>query len=122
MEASRAIIRFALVELEAAGRRMRFRLQRCPATGVFGDHTGHRTLWDELRHDMKHGPAPALEVAWDQTLSALAFGVLERMPKHTQALLSWHLASLDPDLPDDAINEDALIDAVCDAAREIAAW
>lgn len=122
MEASRAITRFALVELEAAGRRMRYRMQRLPAAGIFGDDTGHRTLWDELRFDIQNGPAPALEVAWDQSLRAIAFDVVERMSEHMQALLSWHLASLDTDLPDDGVNEDALIEAVCGAAREIAAW
>lgn len=122
MKAGRAITRFALAELQAAGRRMRHRLQRCPASGVYGDNTLHRTLWDEFRHDLKFGPAPALEDAWDHTLRAFASGIVERMPTHTQALLGWHLANLELIEPDDVIDQEALVGAVCEAAREIAAW
>ena len=122
MEADRAITRFALAEFAAAGRRMRHRMQRYPATRIYGDDSGHRTLWDELCHEAANGPAPALESAWEHTLSSFAIAVVEQMPSHTKAILSWHLASLEDDEPSDGIYAEALIEAVTAATREIAAW
>jgi hypothetical protein len=120
MEPETAITRFALAELAAAARRMAHRLRRIPASGIYGDAHRHRTLWDELRFAAANGPGIFLEDAWEQTLRDICKGVLEGMPGHSKALLSWHLTSLGESTPDDAIDEAALRDAVCTAVMKLA--
>lgn len=119
MEADSAIIRFCLAELRAAGRRMRHRLQRFPATDIYGDDHRHRTLWDELRFEVENGPTLELEAAWEDALRPMARDVIEHMPAHTQALIGWHLSSLKSNDPEESFDEEEAINAVCDAACEL---
>lgn len=36
-------------------------------------------LWSDWRYEVDHGPTPALEWAWDETLSAIVTAFLDRM-------------------------------------------
>ena len=122
MEADTAILRFSLAELRAAGRRMKVRLQRFPATGIFGDANRHRTLWSELRHELQHGPTLMLESTWHDTLLPFARDVVAKTPEHTKTLLCWYLTYYQGREPDGTIDEEALANAVCESVKELAAW
>lgn len=115
-----AIFRFALEELASAGRRVAHRLRRMPASGIYGDDHRHRTLWDEFCFEQENGPTFQLEWAWVETLHPILVEVVERLPEHTARLLSWHLASLDDNDPDDSVWPDMLRSAVLDGAKEVA--
>ncbi len=103
------------------GRRGAYRLQRMPATGIYGDDHGHRSLWDEYRFEAQEGPTPALESAWDQALSQVAQDVIEKTHAHTKALLSWHLLSMEEEEASDAIYQEGLEQAALEALTELAA-
>ena len=113
MEAEAAITRFCIAELRAAAKRMVHRLRRDPATGIYGHARSHRTLWDELQFEATNGPTGQLESAWQAALQPHASGIVASMAPHTQALLSWHLASLELADPDDGIDEQAICEAIC---------
>lgn len=115
-----AVIRFANVELARAARRVVHRLSRIKATGIYGDDSRHRTLWDEYRFEAENGPTPTLASAWDATVRPIAGAVLDRMPEHLTRLLSWHLASFDENDPDDTVRMDLLVDGVMNATRIMA--
>lgn len=121
MEPDTAILRFSLAELRAAGRRMRHRLQRFPATGIYGDDYRHRTLWSELLFEMEHGPDSMLEGAWHDTLLPFAREVVAKTPEHAKVLLCWYLTYFDGGEPDGTIDDEALANAVCRAVKELAA-
>lgn len=96
---------------------MAYRLSRHPASGIFGDF-GHRTLWDEFCYEVQYGPTSQLEGAWDHTLSGFAQAVVEQMPAHVAALLSWYLADRDDARRvNDAICAGDIGEAVIAAAR-----
>lgn len=118
MDADTALMHFCMAELRAAGRRVSWRLQRLPASGIYGDDFGRRTLWDELRYEVENGPTELLEGAWEVTLAPIASDVIAKMPDHTKHLLSWHLNSFEEESPHDAIDMSALVQAVCECARQ----
>lgn len=119
MSPDRAIIRFAMEELASAGRRLAYRLRCMRASGVYGDDHDLRTLWDEFCFELENGPTSLLEEAWGDLLFPILVEVVDRLPDHTARLLSWHLASLEEDEPDDIIWPDLLRSAVLDAAKEL---
>jgi hypothetical protein len=71
------------------------RLQRIPASGIYGDDFGHRTLWDEYCHEIKEGPFDMLEFAWDSTVNPIVDEIVNVVPRHEAMLLTigarWEL-------------------------------
>lgn len=112
MNPDRAIIRFALKELDSVGRRVVYRLRRIPASGIYGDDIGLRSLWDEFCFEQRNGPTDQLELDWNRTLWPYLCDAVDRLPNHTARLLSWHLASFEEGDPDDAIHPAGLRDAI----------
>lgn len=77
-------------------------------------------MWQEFRFEILNGPTPLLAAAWEMTLSPVLSDVVDRLPDHTARLLSWYLASLEEEEPDEAIRPDLLRGAVLNAAKQIA--
>ena len=91
-----AVLKYGEVEFQGLVRRAIYRLQRFPASGVYGDAFAYKTLWDEWCHEVQEGPHYLLESAWDHTLSTFLKDVIDRVPAHARELLSkyaqWELS------------------------------
>lgn len=117
-----AAITFALKEWPRLARKVAYRMQRIPASGIFGDDYRHRTLWDEFCHEVKNGPHDQLEEAWEITLDGIMAGVVDDLPPHVAAVLT-----IDADLEYEAAGDsgtiwrDGLLRALEGHARELAA-
>jgi hypothetical protein len=81
-----ALAKFRRVKSEALARKVRFRLQRTRASGIF-DRPSHRTMWDEYCLQVQHGPIE-LESAWAATVDPLVDYVVEQLPVAEAALLT----------------------------------
>ena len=64
------------------------RMQRIPASGIFGDDYRHRTLWDEYCHEVQNGPHDLLEDAWEITVDRILVAIVDAMPPHVAAVLT----------------------------------
>lgn len=92
MAVRKIAINYGRIESEALARKVVHRLRRFPASGIYGDDHRHKTLWDEYRYEVKHGPHEMLEQAWDLTLVPFLNDVIDRIPDHAAMLLSVHAA------------------------------
>lgn len=100
-EATQAAVRkYARTEIQALTRKVIFRLQRIPASGIFGDEYAYKSLWDEYCYEMQQGPHEILDYAWDQTLEQILGGIVDSVPKCSAVLLSIY-AAWDLDEEDD---------------------
>lgn len=107
-EATQAAVRkYARIEIQALTRKVIFRLQRIPASGIFGDVYAYKSLWDEYCHEMQQGPHEILHHAWDQTLDPIIDELIDRIPKHSAALLSQY-STLDIDEAEDSDLDEAV--------------
>jgi hypothetical protein len=64
-----AISRFTDRELQQLAKKIRFTLQRSPASGIFG-HSKHKNQWHEFCYHAHYGP-PELDWAFDQLVEPL---------------------------------------------------
>lgn len=83
-----AAITFGLKEWPRLARKVAHRMQRIPASGIFGDDHRHRTLWDEYCHEVQNRPHDLLEAAWEITLDAIVTAVVDDLPPHIAAVLT----------------------------------
>lgn len=127
----KAVCAYVRVEIGILARKVIYRLQRFPASGIYGDDYRYKSLWDEYCHEVQEGPddmpgpmdtSPA--DAWQQTISPFIDDVVDNVPQHSAVLLSiaaaWELddevheqlvGAIDPDgirkLVQDRIDERA---------------
>lgn len=91
----RSVREFARSEFSAYARKIVYRMQRFPASGIYGWDLNHRTLWDEFCHEKHNGPIEELRQAWEQTLRPYLDEIIESIPATTAVLLSifscWEL-------------------------------
>ena len=96
------MLEFGKPEIETLVRQVVYRLQRIPASGIYGDDYGYKTLWDEYCHEVQEGPFDLLDNAWDQTLGSTMDNVIDRIPQHMALLLSqfsvWEFGETDQTL------------------------
>lgn len=85
-----AVRDFARREFNTCARRLVHRLQRIPASGIYGDNLGHKTLWDEFCYEKHNGPTAELQLAWHQAIDPHLESVIESIPRETAVLLSVH--------------------------------
>jgi hypothetical protein len=106
--AYQAVTAYSRSEFKALVPKVIHRLQRLPATGIYGDDYNYNTLWDEYCHEVQEGPfdlpwdwggSPA--TAWEQTIPAFINDVIDRIPPHAAVLLSV-FARAELDEEDDA--------------------
>lgn len=83
----RAADRFADGTYARLARKVVHAMQRCGATGIFGDDNGCRTLWDDYCHERHHGPHDALEAGWDQTITPYIDHALASLSRHERNLI-----------------------------------
>jgi RepB plasmid partitioning protein len=80
---------------QAYARKIVYRMQRFPASGIYGCDVKHKTLWDEFCYETQHGPIDELRYAWDQTLGPYLDEMIKSIPATTAVLLSifscWEL-------------------------------
>ena len=104
-----AVMKYGEIEFQGLVRRVIYRLQQFPASGIYGDAYTYKTLWDEWCHEVQEGPHDLLEWAWDQTLPPFFKDVIDRVPAHTRELLSKYAQwELDLDLDSEPGLEDTL--------------
>jgi hypothetical protein len=91
----RAVRSFARSEFDARARKIMHRLQRTPASGIYGDDLDHKTLWDEFCYETHNGPTDDLRRAWHQVIDPHLNTTIESIPEETAILLSiyscWEL-------------------------------
>ena len=73
--------RFSETRIQALARKVIYAMQRMPASGVFGDDYRFKSVWDEYCREVREGPHPMLEVAFDQTVDPM---------------IAWQVDQLDP--------------------------
>jgi len=83
------IHRFAYDRFEAAATRVRAKLRKLPAYGLFD--AVHRTVWDEFCSYVQEGPIEALETAWNQLIDSLIEEVVNEIPKSDAGLLMFSI-------------------------------
>ena len=83
----RAAWRYAGERAEAMARQVVHRLQRTPASGIFGDDFRYRTLWDEYCHERQQGPHPGLEYAWNATIGPYVGACIDNLSPGERDLL-----------------------------------
>lgn len=63
------------------------RAEKIPASGIFGDDHGYKSVWDELRHHLDHGPFTSLEPAFESTFWPLCRAVVDRLSPAERKIL-----------------------------------
>jgi hypothetical protein len=87
MEATHDAVRsFATAELRSLTRRAIYRLQRIPATGIYGDDYAFKTMWDEYCHESQSGPF--FDDSWGDLVSRTLEGLVDQVPRETAVLLT----------------------------------
>jgi hypothetical protein len=87
-EVRRAVSQFAVKRFEALARKVVYRLQRFPATGIYHRDPPDRTLWDEYCHEGQVGNDPQIEWAWESSLPGFYRDIVESVPAEEGCLLS----------------------------------
>jgi hypothetical protein len=91
----RSVRAFAHVQFNDYARKIRYRMQRFPASGIYGCNLQHKTLWDEFCYEKQNGETDDLRPAWEQTLGPYLDEVIKSIPTETAVLLSifscWEL-------------------------------
>lgn len=111
----KAVRAYARVEIDVLARKVIYRLQRFPASGIYGDEYKYKSLWDEYCHELQEGPhdlpgpfGNSPTEAWQMTMSPFINDVVDAVPQHSAVLLSiaafWEL---------DIEEDEQLIGAVC---------
>ena len=109
---SKAFCRYARSELQRFVGGAIHRLQRTPASGIFGRDWKHKTLWDEYCHYIQYGPSEVFEYAF-------------REPNHVLESISFYACLIGPEYDVDelehcfgTIREDALVYLVLEELNE----
>lgn len=100
----KAVVAFATTVFDKLVGEVVSQLQQIEATGIYSDAYPHETLWDEYCHEVQEGRHDyPLERAWEDTLDAFLWGVVENIPRPEAVLLTigarWELDEDDDDEP-----------------------
>ena len=119
----KAVQKYGKVEFEGLVRRAIYRLQRFPASGIYGDGLGYKTLWDEWCHEVQDSNS-LLEGLWDLTLSPILEDVIDRVPQHARVLLAeyarWELSVDTGQEPTNFPDAESLLDLLRHRVSEVA--
>lgn len=125
-----AVLRFGAARLEKLGEKVIWHMRRAPASGIWGDDYGYRTLWDEYCHDVQEGPfdeafmegLPSVSSAFDMSALAYIEQQVDALDREEAILLTFRaVESLDdPDTADMAgsMCREGLISAILAFVRE----
>ena len=120
----KAVQKYGKVEFEGLVRRAIYRLQRFPASGIYGNGLGYKTLWDEWCHEVQEGPHGLLESAWNHTLLPILEDVIGRVPQHARVLLAeyarWKLSVDSGQEPTNFPDAESLLDLLRQRVSEVA--
>ena len=108
----RSVRAFARERLLKVANLVKHRMQRFPATGIFGEYE-HRHLWHEYRYEVEKGPTPSLGSAWDHTVIGYIDGALLTLAPNEAVLCSvganWEMDGDQAEMASDPVlDEDAL--------------
>ena len=83
-----AVVRdFGRRRLDELARSVRHRLRAMPATGIHGQDAA-ADVWHEYRFEVRHGPTPALEYAWDLTIGQIIDPLLDGLASDEATIVS----------------------------------
>lgn len=109
---NRAVRRFSATVHARLARKVVFRLQRLPASGIFGDDLWAKSVWDEYCYEAQHGPTDARADAWRDVLAPTIATVVDRLSHEEAVLLSigaaWDLDEFELDLGDGVVAPDLI--------------
>lgn len=101
MDEGAAIRAFARVRFLAMAEELAADLGSRPATDIFGDDIGVKSLWDEYCYETRNGPTFELADAWSSLLDPLIADLVERLPYEETVLLTiaeqWQTDLHEPD-------------------------
>ena len=120
----RAVRAYSRARLLKVARLAKHRMQRWPASGIFGGDE-HERLWHEYRYEVENGPTPMLESAWEKTIHDFVGGALLTLIPDEAVLCSigasWDMDGDEADLANEpAIFGDALKNVVSAILHEMA--
>lgn len=94
-----AVRDYARPEMDGLVRKLMYRLQRFPASGIYGNDYIFKTQWDEYCHEIQERLfGYSVDFAWDHTIAALIDDLIEHIPRRAAVLLSTFAAwELDED-------------------------
>ena len=88
----KAAWRFCDTRIQALTRKVIRGLQRMPASGIFGDDYRFKSVWDEYCREVREGPNPMLEAAFDQTVDPMITWQVDQLDHTERDLLEIALA------------------------------
>ena len=120
-----AVLQFARERFTKIAAKINWHLRRMPASGVFGDGHGYKTLWDEYCHEVQNGPHEQLDWAWETVLIPWADHFLTELPAAekqvlffaTEAYFDWISEDEQAQAP---IDDVALRDEILAALQKVA--
>jgi len=84
----KAVRQFACAAYVSLARKAIWKLQWIPATRIFDDDYGHRTLWDEYCHEKQSGSYYQLESAWDSVQRPVVQDIVLSLRQEELVILS----------------------------------
>lgn len=120
----RAIWNYASERFAALSRKVKYRLQRINASGIYGDDCECKTLWDEFCYEVAEGPTDVLESAWCLTLRPFLESAVSTLSVPEKKLLflatEAGLENDDESTEELPIDDDALMSKLFEHLRELA--
>ncbi|MEM7541757.1 MAG: hypothetical protein AAF384_09230 [Pseudomonadota bacterium] len=124
-ELLKAVHAFSRMEVEAICRKVIHRLQRQPASGIFGGDYSYKSIWDEFCNEVQEGPYSMLGDAWYSLIARPIADLVSDLPKESAVLMTFYaLEVLDEDdksLPPGALWPEGIAGVVELALRRQAA-
>ena len=120
-----AVVRdFGRRRLDELARSVRHRLRAMPATGIHGQDDASN-VWHEYRFEVRHGPTPTLEYAWDLTIRQIIDPLLDGLAGDEATIISvaasWEVDGDQSDLASEpAISTDLMHRAIRSRLEELA--
>ena len=94
----RALSNYAELRMPALARKVIYCLQRQKASGIFGDDYSHKTLWDELSHNIQSGSYDdGIDDALDEIAAQAIAGVTEKVAAEELTLFGLANPDYEPD-------------------------
>ena len=117
----RALSAFARLRMPVLARKIVYRLQRLPASGIFGDDYQFKTMWDEVCWNVQNGSYDdEIDDAIDEVFSRLIGNEIREMPQAELNLLALSDPDFDPEMHDGTGNPDYVSEEIIAAVSILA--
>jgi len=102
-----AALRFSVYRFSKLTGKVVYQLQRCPASGIYGESYTFKSMWDEYCHEIQNVPSDLSEV-WISSIEPFVEGAVSDLAKEERDLLQNFAGHYFGDTG--AVEEDDIID------------